>query len=153
MGLSPKQSVHPLIGAVADEESHQAPQVLADGAAKVEELLALLRAPNGFRKLFVFLELQLEKQPEADAWVGTVVPCFPALWGPGGPLLVWRWFKQRGKAYSFVKVLLELVLGDLGVLDEELLCVVMEGKRNVFFPPGGSSTPVGREARSAFCCD
>lgn len=60
---------------------------------------------------------------------------------------------QRGKAYSFIKVLLELFFGDLRVLDEELLCVVFEGKGNVFFPPGGFSAPVGGEARFAFCCD
>ena len=61
------------------EETHQTPQVLADAAAKVEELLALLRTLDGFVKCLVLPQLKLEEQPEADARIGTEVPCLLAL--------------------------------------------------------------------------
>lgn len=79
MGLGVEQSVYPTDRSEAKQGAHQAPQILADRAAKVEKLFALPCAPDGFGELFVFLELQLEKQPEANAWVGTGVPCPPTL--------------------------------------------------------------------------
>lgn len=62
-------------------ETHQASQILTDRTSKVQQLFTLLCASNGFIKFLIFPELQLKKQPETDAWIRTIVPCFFTLRG------------------------------------------------------------------------